>query len=497
MTASSLLVFLTALTTLAQVPGGSVPTQAYKDEAPVVVNREIQLNGKPFRYKATTGMLPIKNSIGEPEAGLFYVAYTVETNENPSKRPLCFAFNGGPGAGTLWLHLGAIGPRRIRMNDDGSMPAAPYRLEDNQGTWLDRCDLVFVDPVGTGFSRATKIETARKFNGFTGDIESVGEFIRLYLARNNRFSSPLFIAGESYGTTRAAGLAGALTNRGIALNGVMLISSILNFQTARFTKGNDLPYILFLPTYAATAWYHKRIDASYAKDLKLTLKEARAFAEGEYATALMKGDRLTAAERDAIAVKLSKLTGLSKTFLLQNDLRIEIMRFIKELQRDKEIIVGRLDSRLTGTDGDNGAATAEFDPSAAAILPPYTHAMNQYAREELGYKTDSVYFALGGGILPWDYSNAQNRFADTSDSLRAAFDRNPHMRVFVANGYYDLATPFFATEYTFSHMGLAPKFQQQVTMKEYESGHMMYIHVPSLLKLKSDVAAFIEAALPK
>ncbi len=488
--------FTFALACLAQGPPSSVPTQAYVDAPPVVTKHEITLNGKPLKYTATAGMMPIKSSIGEPEAGLFYVAYTVDTNEPAANRPLCVAFNGGPGAGTLWLHLGALGPRRIRMNDDGSLPPAPYRLEDNQSTWLDKCDIVFVDPVGTGFSRATKIETARKFNGFTGDLDSVGEFIRLYLARNNRFSSPLFLAGESYGTTRAAGLAGALTGRGIALNGVMLISSILNFQTARFDKGNDLPFILFVPTYTAAAWYHKKIDPAYRKDLQSTLKEARAFAEGEYATALMKGDRLSSAEREAIAIKLSRFTGLSKTFILQNNLRVEIGRFTKELRRDEGVTVGRLDSRLIGTDGDQGAPTPEFDPSSAAIMPPYSHAMNQYAREDLGYKTDSIYFALGGGILPWDYSSAQNRYADTSDSLRGAFDRNPYMKVFVANGYYDLATPFFATEYTFAHMGLKPQHHRNITMKEYEAGHMMYISVPSLMKLKADIAAFIDSALP-
>ncbi len=487
---------LAALICLAQPPSAGVPTQAYVDAPPVVTSHEITLNGKPLKYKATAGMLPIKSPTGEPEAGLFYVAYTVDTSGPVANRPLCIAFNGGPGAGTLWLHLGALGPRRIRMNDDGSLPPAPYRLEDNQGTWLDKCDIVFVDPVGTGFSRATKIETARKFNGFTGDLDSVGEFIRLYLARNNRFSSPLFLAGESYGTTRAAGLAGALTARGIALNGVMLISSILNFQTARFDKGNDLPFILFVPTYTAAAWYHKKLDTAYQKDLKNTLKEARAFAEGEYATALMKGDRLSPAEREAIATKLSRFTGLSKPFIIQNNLRIEIARFTKELRRDQGITVGRLDSRLIGTDGDQGAATPEFDPSSAAIMPPYSHAMNQYAREELNYKTDAMYFALGGGILPWDYSSAQNRYADTSDALRAAFDRNPHMKVFVANGYYDLATPFFATEYTFAHMGLQPKHHQNITMKEYEAGHMMYISVPSLMKLKADVDQFMDSAVP-
>lgn len=482
-----LLAGLLILPALAQ----NIPTQPFKDEPPVVTSHTIQLNGKPLSYKATAGTMPIKNNVGEPEAGLFYVSYTVEG----ANRPLCIAFNGGPGAGSLWLHLGAIGPRRIRMQEDGAMPAPPYRMEDNPGTWLDACDLVFVDPVGTGFSRATKIETARKYNGYTGDIDSVAEFIRLYLARTQRYSSPLFLAGESYGTTRAAGLAGALANRGIGLNGVILISSILNFQTARFTKGNDLPYPLFLPTYAATAWYHKKVDPSYQKDIKSFLAEVRKFAEGDYASALMKGDRLSQSEREVLATKLSKYTGLSQTFLLRNDLRIEIQRFIKELRRSEGIVVGRLDSRLIGTDGDVGAATAEFDPSAAAILPPYTHAMNQYARQDLNFKTDNTYFALGGGILPWDYSNAQNQFADSSNALRAAFDRNPFMKVFVANGYYDLATPFFATEYTFAHMGLNPKHKQNIVMKEYEAGHMMYIHVPSLLRLKSDIASFLTSAL--
>jgi carboxypeptidase C (cathepsin A) len=478
-------------------PVSPVPTQPYKDEAPVVTTHKITLNGAPLEYKATTGMMPIKNNAGEAEAGLFYVAYTVESGQTPSRRPLCFAFNGGPGAGSLWLHLGAIGPRRIKMNEDGTMPPMPYQLEDNQGTWLDKCDLVFVDPVGTGFSRATRTDTARKFNSFTGDIDSVAEFIRLYLARTERYLSPIFVAGESYGTTRAAGLSGALVNRGIALNGVMLISSILNFQTARFNTGNDLPYILFLPTYTATAWYHKRIDPQYAKDLKTTLNAARAFAEGEYATALMKGDRLSPAEREAIATKVSKLTGLSISYVMQNDLRINIMRFIKELLRTKDTTVGRLDSRITGTDRDQGSDTATFDPSMSAIMTPYTHAMNQYAREELKYKTDSTYFSLGGGIMPWDYSAAQNQYADTSAALRNALDRNPYMKVFIANGYYDLATPFFATEYTFAHMGLRPKYEKNITMAEYEAGHMMYVHVPSLLKLKNDVAAFIDGALKR
>ena len=392
----------------------------------------------------------------------------------------------------MWLHLGALGPKRVKMLDDGGMPSPPYTLVDNEHTWLDLTDMVFIDPVGTGYSRATKPELGKKFWGLQGDIESVGEFIRLYLTRYERWGSPLFMVGESYGTTRAAGLSGYLVEQGVAFNGILLVSSILNFQTARFTKGNDTPYALFLPTYTATAWYHKKLPADLqAKPVKAVLEEARAFAGGDYTIALAKGDRLSAAERASTVDKLSRYTGLDKAWLDEANLRVEIQQFCKELLRSEKRTVGRLDSRFKGIDEDAVSAEPAFDPSMAAIRPPYTAAFNDYVRRQLGYKSDLHYYILGGGInTPWDFGRA-GAFADTSEALRSAFSKNPAMRLFVASGYYDLATPFFATEYTLSHMGLDPTQRTRIVTHEYEAGHMMYIKIEELAKLKKDVAEFI------
>ncbi len=471
--------------------------EAEKEEAPVVTKHELKLaGGRVLRYTVTTGLLPLKDAKGETEARVFFMAYALERAGGPETRPLMFSFNGGPGSSSVWLHLGALGPRRVKMRPDGAMPSPPYQLVDNEQTWLETTDLVFIDPVGTGYSRPAKPELGPKFWGLQGDIESVGEFIRLYLTRYERWSSPLFLVGESYGTTRAAGLAGHLVERGIAFNGIVLVSSILNFQTADFAKGNDLPYALYLPTYVATAWYHKRLPPDLqAKPLGEVLAEARAFAGGEYPVLLQKGDRLTPAERQLAVAKLARLTGLSEAWIDAADLRVEIQRFCKELRRRERRTVGRLDSRFEGTDLDAVGETPEFDPSMAAIRPPYTAAFNDYVRRTLGYKTDLVYHVLGGGVGRWDFGRAGDGFPDTSESLRQAFARNPDMRVFVASGHFDLATPFFATEYTIGHMGLDPAQRERITTREYEAGHMMYIHEGELARLKADVSAFLAAAL--
>jgi carboxypeptidase C (cathepsin A) len=471
------------------------PTE--KEEAPVVTKHELRLaSGRVLRYSVTTGLMPLKGDAGEVEARVFFMAYTLERTGGPETRPLMFSFNGGPGSSSVWLHLGALGPKRVKMRTDGAMPSPPYRLVDNEHTWLDDTDLVFIDPVGTGYSRPTKPELGKKFWGVQGDIESVGEFIRLYLTRHERWGSPLFLVGESYGTTRAAGLAGHLVERGIAFNGILLVSSILNFQTARFTRGNDLPYPLFLPTYAATAWYHKKLSAELqAKPVAEFLREVEAFAGSEYPAALQQGDRMSAAERQAVVKRLARYTGLSETYLDEADLRIEIQRFCKELLRHERRSVGRLDSRFQGTDASAVAERPEFDPSMTAIRPPYTATFNDYVRRSLGYKSDTVYHILGGGIgSPWDFGS-QNGFADTSEALRSAFAKNPDMRVFVANGYYDLATPYFATAYTLSHMGLDETQRTRISTAYYEAGHMMYIHEGELAQLKRDVAKFIASAL--
>ncbi len=472
----------------------------FKDEAPVLKTQTITINGRELRYHSTAGFLPVRTEAGEIEAQLFYTAYTVEGTPK-QKRPVTFCFNGGPGAGSVWLHLGAIGPRRVPMNPDGSMPAPPYRLVDNSSTWLDASDLVFIDPVGTGYSRAKSPEVAKRFFSLRGDIEAMGTAIRTWLTGNQRWGSPVFLAGESYGTTRAAGLAGHLLEKGISLNGVFLISTILNFQTARFARGNDLPYAVFLPTYTAIAHYHKRLPAALQGSLETAIAEARDYAAGEYQAVLYKGDALTAPERQKAIARLARLTGLNPTFIDRSNLRIEIQRFCKELLRDKGLTVGRLDGRLTAAgDGSPAAERPEFDPSLTAIRPPYTSAMNQYARQELGFETDFEYFALGGGITsPWDFHVASmpggQGYADTSIALGEALARNPYMKVFVAQGYYDLATPFEAATYTIHHMDLDERLRANFHFATYESGHMMYIHEASLTKLKKDADAFYASAM--
>ena len=479
-------------------PAAAKPADVKTEPDPVVTKQEMRIGSRTLSYTATTGRMPMVNQqTGQTEAHMFFVAYTLDGPTPKKQRPLMIAFNGGPGAATVWLHLGMIGPKRVRMKDDGSYPQPPFALEDNAHTFLEFADLVFVDPVGTGYSRAINPEVGKKFWNVDGDIASVGDFVRLYLTRYERWNSPLFVIGESYGTFRAAGLAGHLIDRGVAFNGVILVSSILNFQTARFNKGNDLPYQLFLPTYAATAWYHKKVAPDLQKDLKKTLKEAEDYASGDYALALAKGDRITPAERTAAIDKLHRLTGLEKRWLDQNDLRIEIMRFIKELRRAEGKTVGRLDSRLEGVEGLNGSEMPQFDPSMTAIRPPYTALFIDYSRGQLNYKSDLDYYVLGGGIGAWEYgAGGRNAYADTSDALRQAFAKNPYMRVFIGSGYYDLATPYFATEYTFSHMGLPTRFKEHITKSYFDAGHMFYSHVPSLERVSKEIGEFVRKSIP-
>jgi carboxypeptidase C (cathepsin A) len=467
------------------------------EPAPIVTHHEARVAGKLLHYTATTGTLPLKNTdTGEVEAHIFFIAYTLD-GQQPGQRPLTFSFNGGPGSASVWLHLGAIGPKRVRMQPDGMMPAPPYQLVDNEYSWLDQTDLVFIDPVGTGYSRAVKRDQTKKFLGLKGDIESVGEFIRLYLGRYERWSSPLFMVGESYGTTRAAGLSGYLFEHGVAFNGVMLISSILNFQTTDFTVGNDLPYIIFLPTYADAAWYHKKLSPDLQQDFPKLRAEVEQWAATGYAEALAKGDRLTPQERSAVAEKLARYTGLSKTYVEQHNLRIDEGHFTKELMRDQGKIVGRLDSRFLGNERSTPLETAASDPSMNAIRPPYTAMFNQYVRTDLGYKSDLEYYILGGGFRfdEWDWGVQRGGFPDTAQALKDAFDKNPFMKLFVCSGYFDLATPYFCTQYTLNHMGLDPDEHKRVTLGYYGAGHMMYIQDQSLGELKKDVGNFMGSAL--
>lgn len=483
-----------------QPPSGNA-TEAPRplpDEAPVVTKHSMQIGGKELRYTVTTGFMPIKNAqSGETEARIFFMAYTLDEAPDKAKRPLMFSFNGGPGSASVWLHLGALGPKRVKMQDEGWLPPPPYQLVNNEQTWLDQTDLVFIDPVGTGYSRAATPQLAQKFFGLQGDLDSVGEFIRMYLTRNERWASPLFLVGESYGTTRASGLSGLLVDKGIAFNGVLLISTVMNFQTLLFAPGNDLPYQLMLPSYTATAWYHKKLSPDLQnKPLRQVLDESEKWATNEYALALLKGDRMTAQERQKAIDQMARYTGLSKEFIDNCNLRVELGRFNKELLRDQKTTTGRLDSRFKGTDSNNAGEGPGFDPSMTAIRPPYTAAFYDYVRRELGFKSDLEYYILGGGVGRWDWG-VSNGYADTSVALRNAFNKNPFMKVFVAYGYYDMATPYFAAEYSIDHLNLSPTLRRNFTTAYYEAGHMMYIDTKSLAKLKNDVTAFLQSAVQK
>ncbi len=470
-------------------------SEAQRETPPVVTHHEIHVGGRVLHYTATTGLMPIRNNeTDEIEANIFFIAYTLDNAG--ANRPLMFSFNGGPGSASVWLHIGAIGPRRVKMLPDGSMPPPPFELIDNQQTWLDQTDLVFIDPVGTGYSRASKKEYAKKFFGVKGDISSVGDFIRLYLTRYQRWTSPLFLVGESYGTTRAAGLSGYLIDKGVALSGVVLVSSVLNFQTLEFSHGNDLPYILYLPSYASTAWYHKKLPTDLQqRDLQSVLREAEQFAAGPYASALGKGDNLTAQERQSVIDQLTRFTGLDRSVIDENDLRIKQWIFCGELLRHEKLIVGRLDSRFIGPKLSQGPDGDFYDPTMAVIRPPFTQTFNNYVRADLGYKTDLEYYILGGGIGEWDWGSAGEGFTDTSEALRQAFIKNPYMKLFVASGYYDLATPYFATQYTLNHMDLDSKQHAKITLGYYDAGHMMYLRSDSLDHLKQEVSGFLAAAL--
>ena len=487
------LALFAAAPALAQEPAENESAAANGAEAerpPVETRHAVTVGGREVRYTATAGTLPIRSDAGETEGEIFYIAYTAEDGGDPAGRPLTFSFNGGPGSASVWLHLGALGPRRVQMLEDGGLPAPPYSLVDNESSWLDLTDLVFIDPVGTGYSRPATEADGAKFWGLEQDIRSVGEFIRLYLTRNERWASPLYLVGESYGTTRAAGLSGYLVNRsGIAFNGVLLVSTVLDFGEIRFGEGNDLPHLTFFPTYAATAWYHGALGEEWAS-LQELLTEARRFAYEDYWPALAQGAALPPAERSRVAAEVARFTGLEVGYVEDADLRIDAGRFRKELLRDRGRTVGRLDSRFLGRDRDDAGETYEYDPSMAAIRPPYTAAFNDYVRRELGYEDENHYWILGGGIGRWDFGRGGSGYPETRSALRDALLRNPYMRIFVASGYYDMATPFFAAEYTMNHLGVPEAMRGQITIAEYEAGHMMYIDEESLVKFKDDVAAF-------
>ncbi len=464
---------------------------------PVITHHQATVNGKTLSYTATTGRLPIKRGDGKIEAEMFFVAYTLD-GQAAAKRPLTFSFNGGPGSASVWLHMGALGPKRVVLQPNGFMPAAPYRLEDNPDTLLDRSDIVMVDAMATGYSRAATAELTKKFLGVKGDVQAFGEFIRLYLSRYDRWSSPLFLLGESYGTTRAAGIAGYLADHGIAFNGVTLLSMAVDFQTLEWNKSNDLPYLLLVPTFSMIAGYHHKLAADLTQDVAKTREEVVRWSNNEYALALAKGDALTPEEHRKIVEQLARYIGLRPEVIEAHNLRIDVPIFTEELLLDQKLVVGRLDGRFSSPNpGEDGSF---YDPTSAAILPPYTSAFNNYLRTELNYKSDTPYrvFAYDQpGFRDWEWGNAVQGFPSTAGGLRSAMIKNPYMKILVMEGFYDLATPFAAANRTMDHLDLGPQFRQNISYATYNSGHMVYIDRAEHDKMKKDLVDFMEKCLTK
>ncbi len=487
-----LICFLFSTLPLEGVENPSIETlqiQPPDQEEVTSTEHKITLQGRDIEYTAIAGMMNLLNDKSQPKAGIFYVAYIKKSSPEENPRPISFCFNGGPGAAAVWLHMGMLGPKRVVLNSDSFTPP-PYSYIDNEYSLLDVSDLVFIDPVSTGYSRASPGEDAKQFHGVEEDIKSVAEFIHRFTTRYARWDSPKYIIGESYGTTRAAGLAQHLLDQyKFYLNGVVLVSSILNFQTLEFDEGNDLAYLLYLPTYTATAWYHKMLQPDLQQDLHKTLEQAENFCLTEYALALLKGDRLTPTERAVIVEKIARYTGLSPKLIEASNLRIDINRFACELLRDRKQIVGRFDSRIIGMQEKGWGDDRAYDPSAMAIFGAFTATFMDYVRRDLKWIKDDQYKVLTS-VYPWNYGNATNAYLNLSENLRNTMVKNPALKVYVASGYYDLATPYFATKYTFDHLGGDPSLHQKVSFGDFEAGHMMYIHPPSLAKLKSQLSDF-------
>lgn len=460
--------------------------------SPVVVSNTVTIADERVSYTAETGMLPLLKPDGTSRASVFYVAYTRTGVGNQASRPVTFCFNGGPGSASLWLHLGALGPRRVYLNPDGSLPRPPFRLIDNQYSLLGASDLVFIDPVATGFSRTTKDEKPEQFFGNQGDLDAVGEFIRLWTTRHERWLSPKYILGESYGTYRAAGLAEQLSQHdGLYFNGLVLLSGVLDFSTISADPGNDLPYSLILPAYTAAAHFHQRLSADLQADRAKALAEARQFARGEYLSALQVGAALDPAERDRVVAELARLTGLKPELISDYKLRIDPAVFRKQLLHDQGLVLGAYDARLTGRDGDPAGPYAEVDPSMSSTMGPFSSAVNAYLRTELKFEDDLPY-AIFGNVRPWNYGSPDS-YPSASHDLAQVMNQNPYLRVLVLGGRCDLVCPIDTMHYSLDHMALAPEYRTNITYAEFEAGHMMYINLPDLQQLQRELVRFVSA----
>ena len=485
------------------------PAPAEPQERLVTTKHRLVAGKRTLDYTATCGTIVLRDYLpsyaekdakdGAPPkqnkatAAFFFTAYTLNPKKNET-RPVTFSFNGGPGSSSVWLHLGVLGPQRVACDEFGNAAAPPYALADNEHTLLTDSDLVFIDPAGTGHSRMAEGEKPNEFHDYQRDLDSVGEFIRLWLTRYGRWGSPKYLIGESYGTTRACGLSLHLQDKhDIFLNGVMLVSMAVDLQTLSFDDGNELPYALFLPTYAATAWYHRALAPELQKQpLADVLAAAEAFALGDYTAALMQGARLQGAARDKVAAQLARFTGLTPAYIRKVDLRPEAFRYFKELLRERGQTVGRLDSRFIGQDRDDAGEHPETDPFMNAVLGAYTVGINRVLKETLKYETDAPYVVHAPIWDKWSWKGFENRYLNVGASLRKAMQANPHMRVYVASGYYDLGTPHAAGDYTLNHLGLREAARERVQVSYFEAGHMMYIHRPSLVRMAKELRTFVK-----
>ena len=465
----------------------TIPDATHK---PVFTTNTVTIAGEAVKYVAETGMLPILKEDGTPRASVFYIAYTRLDKTNTTTRPVTFSFNGGPGSSSVWLHLGALGPRRVKLNPDGTLPPPPFGLVDNNYSLLGASDLVFIDPVSTGFSRAAKDEKAEQFYGEKGDLDSVGEFIRLWTTRHDRWLSPKYLIGESYGVFRAAGLADHLReNFGMYLNGLILVSGVLDFAMLENPPGNDVPYIVYLPAYTAIAHFHHKLPADLQNNLEKALAEARDFARNEYAAALVKGDSLSPEERQKIADELVRVTGLKPQVVADNNLRVDPSIFRKQLLHDEGLIIGRYDARITGRDGDPASLTPDFDPSDAAVAGPFSAAINAYVRRELKFEDDLPYATIGN-VRPWRFE-AHDSFPTTANQLASTINQNPYMKVLVLGGRCDLACPIDNIHYVVDHMPLDATYRTNITYLQFDAGHMMYINLPDLQKMQPAMVNFV------
>lgn len=467
----------------------------------VTTRHTLRVGRTTLGYTATTGRVVLREEVYEDDvftgtkakAEVFLTSYVADRAEGAPERPVTFAFNGGPGSSSVWLHLGLLGPRRVEMGDVGELLPPPYGLVDNPESLLAISDLVFIDPVSTGFSRAVEGGKAKGYHGFSGDIESVGEIIRLWTARNERWLSPKFLAGESYGTLRAAALADHLQSRyGMYLNGIMLISSVLDLGSIGLQEPDtDRAFVGFLPTYAAVAHYHGKHGR---KALSTVVSAAEEYAERDYAYALSRGARLTGKERAEHVTRLASLTGLDPAWIDRANLRIEHIRFFTQLLRDQGLVVGRLDSRFTGPAAAGNAEMMDADPSHDAIAGPYAAAWNHHVRADLGYESDLHYEQISAKVHPWSYADFEGRSVDVTARLARAMRANPHLQIHVAYGWFDGATPFFAAREVLEHLDIPAPLRDNIEHRYYDAGHMMYVHEPSRLQQSKDLADFVVRA---